>query len=103
VAGSGLSLKAGQPFAVHATGQVSFIQNGPLVRPNGASDLHPGVCVLPGATRHAGLIGRIGATAAGPAFFVGENFTGVADRAGELTPRSGRSSRSGCADRLPPA
>jgi len=81
---SGLSLKAGQPFTVHATGQVSFVPNGPLVGPNGASDLHPGVCVLPGATRHAGLIGRIGATAADPAFFVGENFTGVADRGGEL-------------------
>jgi len=81
---SGLSLKAAQPFAVHAAGQVSFSLNGPLVGPNGASDLHPGVCVLPGATRHAGLIGRIGATAAGPAFFVGEDFTGVADRAGEL-------------------
>jgi len=82
---SGLSLKAAQPsFAVHAAGQVRFSLNGPLVGPNGASDLHPGVCVLPGATRHAGLIGRIGATAAGPAFFVGEDFTGVADRAGEL-------------------
>lgn len=81
---SGGNLKQGQPFAVHATGQVSFIQNGPRVGPNGAVDLHPGVCVLPGATQHAGLIGRISATAAGPAFFVGEDFAGVADRGGEL-------------------
>jgi len=72
VAGSGLSLKAGQPFAVHATGQVSFIPNGPLVGPNGASDLHPGVCVLPGVADRGGEL------------FLGINDTGVDNNSGSF-------------------
>jgi hypothetical protein len=81
---SGVSLKQGQPFGVHATGQVSFVPGGPLVGPNGAADLHPGVCVLPGPTQHAGLIGRISSSTPGTPFLVGDNFTGVAYRSGQL-------------------
>src|SRR5689334_3008894 len=45
---TGLHLTQGERFDVRATGQVSFIQTAPPVWPDGATDPHPGVCVLPG-------------------------------------------------------
>jgi hypothetical protein len=81
---TGLSLTQGQRFVVHATGQVGFIQAAPPVGPDGATDEHPGVCVLPGPDHHAALIGRIRGPSPGAPFLIGSAFDGRADRGGEL-------------------
>jgi hypothetical protein len=81
---TGLSLTQGQRFDVRATGQVSFIETAPPVGPDGATDKHPGVCVLPGPDHHAALIGRILGPSPGTPFLVGSNFHGEADQSGEL-------------------
>jgi hypothetical protein len=81
---TGLSVTQGQRFVVHATGQVSFIQTAPQVGPDGATDKHPGVCVLPGPDHHAALIGRIRGPSPGAPFLVGSTFDGQADQSGEL-------------------
>jgi hypothetical protein len=80
--GTGVSLTAGERFVVHASGEVSYSQFHPPVGPDGDSQPHPGVCVLPGPDHHAGLIGRL--SGSGAPFLVGSNFTGSADRSGEL-------------------
>jgi hypothetical protein len=79
-----LSVTQGQRFVVHATGQVSFVQTAPPVGPDGATDKHPGVCVLPGPDHHAALIGRILGPSPGTPFLVGSTFDGQADRSGQL-------------------
>jgi predicted cobalt transporter CbtA len=81
---TGLTLTQGQRFVVHATGQVSFIQTAPSVGPDGATDEHPGVCVLPGPDHHAALIGRILGPSPGAPFLVGSTFDGQANQSGEL-------------------
>jgi hypothetical protein len=81
---TGLSLTQGQRFVAHASGQVSFIQTAPPVGPDGATDPHPGVCVLPGPDHHAALIGRIVGQSPGTPFLVGSTFDGPADQSGEL-------------------
>jgi serine/threonine protein kinase len=79
---TGVSLTARERFVVHASGKVSFIQGATPVGPDGDSQPHAGVCVLPGPDHHAGLIGRI--SVSGVPFLVGSNFAGSADRSGEL-------------------
>jgi hypothetical protein len=81
---TGLSLTQGQRFVVRATGQVSFSQTAPPVGPDGATDKHPGACVLPGPDHHAALIGRIRGPSPGTPFLVGSTFDGQADQSGEL-------------------
>jgi hypothetical protein len=81
---TGLQLTQGERFDVRATGQVSFIQTAPPVGPDGATDPHPGVCVLPGPDHHAALIGRILGPSAGTPFLVGSTFDGHANLSGEL-------------------
>jgi hypothetical protein len=81
---TGLYLTQGERFDVRATGQVSFIQTAPPVGPDGATDEHPGVCVLPGPDHHAALIGRILGPSPGTPFLVGSTFDGQANRSGEL-------------------
>jgi hypothetical protein len=81
---SGVAVTQGQRLAVQATGQVSYVNGGPLVGPDGAPDLHPGVCVLPGPTHHAGLIGRISGATTGPPFLIGSSFYAVAGQSGAL-------------------
>ena len=71
---------------MRATGEVSFIQNAPPVGPDGASDKHPGVCVLPGPEHHAPLIGRILGPSPGTPFLGGSTFAGQANQSGELEP-----------------
>ena len=79
-----LSLTQGQRLVVHATGQVGFAQGAPRVGPDGATDPHPGVCVLPGPDHHAALIARISGRTPGTPFLVGSTFDGPADRDGRL-------------------
>jgi len=79
-----LRLVQGQRFVVHATGMVSFIPTAPPVGPDGATDSHPGVCVLPGRDHHAALIGRIRGQTSGQPFLVGQNLDAVAAQSGEL-------------------
>jgi hypothetical protein len=81
---TGLSLAQGQRLVVRADGQVSSSEGVAPVGPDGATDLHPGVCVLPGPDHHAALIARISGGAPGPPFLVGSAFDGPADRAGQL-------------------
>jgi hypothetical protein len=81
---TGLSLTQGQRFDVRATGQVSFIPTAPPVGPDGATDQHPGVCVLPGPDHHGALIGRILGPSPGMPFLVGSTFDGQAGQSGEL-------------------
>jgi hypothetical protein len=81
---TGLSLTRGQRFVVHATGRVVFAKGAPPVGPDGATDPHPGVCVLPGPDHHAALIARISAPTPGAPFLVGSTFDGTADRDGQL-------------------
>jgi hypothetical protein len=81
---TGLSLTRGQRFVVHATGRVVFAKGVPPVGPDGATDPHPGVCVLPGPDHHAALIARISAPTPGAPFLVGSTFDGTADRDGQL-------------------
>ena len=81
---TGLSLTQGQRLVVHATGQVGFAQGAPPVGPDGATDPHPGVCVLPGPDHHAALIARISGRTPGTPFLVGSTFDGPADRDGRL-------------------
>jgi hypothetical protein len=81
---TGLSLTRGQRFVAHATGRVVFAKGVPPVGPDGATDPHPGVCVLPGPDHHAALIARISAPTPGAPFLVGSTFDGTADRDGQL-------------------
>jgi hypothetical protein len=81
---TGLSVTQGRRFVVHATGHVSVIQTAPSVGPDGATDEHPGVCVLPGPDHHAALIGRILGPSPGEPFLVGSTFDGQADQNGQL-------------------
>jgi hypothetical protein len=81
---TGLSVTQGRRFVVHATGLVRFIQTAPPVGPDGATDPHPGVCVLPGPDHHAALIGRILGRSPGAPFLVGSTFDGQADQSGQL-------------------
>jgi hypothetical protein len=81
---SGVTVTQGQRLVVQATGRVSYVDGGPLVGPDGAPDLHPGVCVLPGATHHGGLIGRIVGGTTGPPFLIGSTSDTVAAQSGEL-------------------
>jgi hypothetical protein len=79
-----LSLTQGQRFVVHATGQVRFAEGVPPVGPDGATDPHPGACVLPGPDHHSALIARISGRTPGAPFLVGSAFDGPADRSGQL-------------------
>jgi serine/threonine protein kinase len=79
---TGVVLTAGERFVVHASGEVSYSQFHRPVGPDGDSQPHPKVCVLPGPDHHAGLIGRI--SPSGTPFLVGSHFTGSADRSGTL-------------------
>jgi hypothetical protein len=79
---TGVRLTKGQQVTIDATGSVSYAGGTPPVGPDGAADPHPGVCVLPGADHHAGLIARIGPT--GTPFLVGRHFSGAAPATGEL-------------------
>jgi hypothetical protein len=81
---TGIHVAEGQRLVVHATGQVGFIGGVPPVGPNGAADLHPGACVLPGPEHHAALIGRISGQTPGAPFLVGQDFDGPAGASGEL-------------------
>jgi PA-IL-like protein len=81
---TGLSLAQGEGFTVHATGQVSYGPASKPVGPGGATDPHPGQCVLPGPDHHAGLIARIVGPESGAPFLVGSDYQGTADRAGQL-------------------
>jgi len=81
---TGLHLTQGERFDVRATGQVNFIQTASPVGPDGATDPHPGVCVLPGPDHHAALIGRILGPSADTPFLVGSTFDGQANLSGEL-------------------
>lgn len=81
---TGLSLTQGQRLVVHATGRVSFAEGATPVGPDGATDPHPGVCVLPGPDHHAALIARISGRTPGVPFLVGSTFDGTADRDGQL-------------------
>lgn len=74
----------GQHLTITAGGAISFIGGGPLVDPDGATDLHPGVCVLPGPDHHAALIGRIISVNPGPPFLVGQSYDQIVDRDGLL-------------------
>jgi len=80
---TGLSVTQGR-LVVQATGHVSVIQTAPSVGPDGATDEHPGVCVLPGPDHHAALIGRILGPSPGDPFLVGSSFDGQADQDGQL-------------------
>lgn len=79
-----LRLVRGQRFVVRASGLVSFSPTAPPVGPDGATDSHPGVCVLPGADHHAALIGLIRGQTAGQPFLVGRDLEAVAAQSGEL-------------------
>jgi hypothetical protein len=79
---TGVALTRGQHFTVQATGTVSYAPGSPLVGPDGATDPHPGVCVLPGPDHHAALIGRIGT--GGTPFLVGHGFAADAPASGVL-------------------
>jgi hypothetical protein len=79
---TGVVLTAGERFVVHASGEVSYSHFHRPVGPDGDSQPHPNVCVLPGPDHHAGLIGRI--SSSGTPFLVGSHFTGSADRSGTL-------------------
>lgn len=81
---TGVFLAKGERFVVRATGQVGYIQGAPPVGPDGDTQPHPNVCVLPGPDHHAGLIGRIAGAATGPPFLIGSSFDGSADQSGQL-------------------
>lgn len=81
---TGLWLTQGQRFVVHATGQVSFIEGAAPVGPDGATDLHPGVGVLPGPDHHAALIAGLPAGSRVRRSWSGAPFEGSADRGGQL-------------------